>query len=672
MDATSFFKRYSIAFDKYKWFSLTSLFIVVGASGVVALHTKANPTYVANGTLNYNISPVNGNQNQQPELRKNDLLSNELIENVAQENQTNVEQLRENLNVDLPERTSLGELKTPVITVRYKDTEPQRAKKTLLAVMRRIEQQSGENNRNSMQSTKKNINDGLEDIEKKFREAEKLLAEHDRIQNSESIGVVLDNLLKAIADNQNQQQQIQQKLASINAQTRLGLSFSKAFVTTDLSTDPSLTKHIDLINQTESQLADLESTFLPTHPKVIKLRFQLKAYKEILQRRVAQGIITLQQQQDSLKQSEAKLRQQYASALDKQQKRSPLEQEVQRQKALYEQLQVKLKEVYLKEAVTVSSWVAQEPSVALEKGFFSKSIPVILGMGAFLGVLLGGGLIVLLRSLEGKFQTWEEIGESLREKNIPLLGVLPLLEDSKIDSQTLPVISLNSPYIEYYERCRINLRSFRGKELKVVLLSSTVNFEGKTLSAYNLGVASALAGKKTLIVEADLRSPSQSQFLGVTPPENVVEPLHYYGNSNQCIIPVPKIENLYIVPSLGPMQQTTAVLESNEIQLLLELARSSFDLVILDTPALGFSNDALLLEPYSDGIVLVTRPEYTEKKLLAEAIAQLTNLNLQLLGVIINGVAPPAPYSEVTEYQEDHSIWAKSKNEEEPVGTRYL
>lgn len=120
------------------------------------------------------------------------------------------------------------------------------------------------------------------------------------------------------------------------------------------------------------------------------------------------------------------------------------------------------------------------------------------------------------------------------------------------------------------------------------------------------------------------------------------------------------------------MQQTTAVLESNEIQLLLEFARSNFDLVILDTPALGFSNDALLLEPYSDGIVLVTRPQYTEKKLLAEAIAQLTDLELRLLGVIINGIDIPLPHTEVAQYQETHSSRAKSKNEEVPAGTKYL
>lgn len=543
---TQSFKRYLIAFDKYKWLGLASFIVVMGASGVVALKTKASPNYVANGTLTYNDSPVlsstNNNQIQQQEQIPSEdvLLSNELIKNVAEDTQLSVKQIRNNLSVNLPEKTQTGELKTSVITVKYKDTDPQRAKETLLAVMKKIEQEIVEYNTNAMQPNKKKINGSLESKEKELKQAEADLAEHERIHNSGSIAVEIDNLGKTIADNQTQQQQIQQKLSSIDAQT-IGSSYSQAFIASTFSTDPSIAKLLEQINQTQLKLTELESIFLPTHPNVIKLQEQLTADNERLQKRTAEAVRSLRQQLKGLKQSEVKLRQKYTSVSDKQRKRSPFEQEVQRHKTDYEQLLAKLKEVEMAEAATISSWNAQEPSVALEEGFFSQSTPVILGIGALLGVLVGGGLIALLGSLEGKFQTWEEIGESLQERQTQLLGILPLI-GSEADSQTLPVISLNSPYIEFYERCRINLRSFGGKALKVVLLSSTVNFEGKTVSAYNLGVVSARAGKKTLIVEADLRSPSQSQFLGVTPPRKCsrtpallrqLKPVHFTSSKNR-------------------------------------------------------------------------------------------------------------------------------------------
>lgn len=664
----SFFKRYLIAFDKYKWLSLVSFLMVMVASGVVALNTKASPTYVAKGTLTYNGSPdplsTNNNQIQQqePRLSKDFLLSNDVIENVAKDTQVSAKQIRDNIDVNLPEKMETGELKTSVITVTYKDTNSKRANETLKAVMSRMEEESRKHKIKPIKLIQNQIDSELRNV----KENE---GNYDIRFDLESIENEKNNLGKAIEDNRNQQKQIQQKLSKIDTQKR-GTPYSRALIADVFSADSSIAKLIEQINQTESELAQLKSKYLPTHPKIINLQEQLTSDNKRLQRRAAEAVTSLRQQLKGLQQSEKEFKQQEKSAFYKQQTRSPLEQNVQRQKAHYEQLQGKQKEFALKEALTVSSWIAQEVSVAPEKGLFSKSVPVILGMGAFLGVLVGGVLIVLLVELESKFQTWEEIRDYLHKRQVQILGVLPLLGDPKADSQTLPVISLSSPYIEFYERCRINLRSFGGT-LKVVLLSSTVNFEGKTVSAYNLGVVSARAGKKTLIVETDLRSPSVCQSLGVTPPENVVDPLRYYGNSNSCILPVEKIKNLYILPSPGPIQQTTAVLESNEIKLLMEFARSNFDLVILDTPALGFSNDALLLEPYSDGIVLVTRSQYTEKKLLAEAITQLTDLELRLLGVIINGVDIPLPYSEVAEYRETPSGKA-TKIEEVPGRTKYL
>ncbi len=69
----------------------------------------------------------------------------------------------------------------------------------------------------------------------------------------------------------------------------------------------------------------------------------------------------------------------------------------------------------------------------------------------------------------------------------------------------------------------------------------------------------------------------------------------------------------------------------------MEDARQRFDFVILDTCPLSLSNDPLLIQPYSDGILLVARPNYTQENMLGEAIDQLTEAELGLVGVIING-----------------------------------
>jgi capsular exopolysaccharide synthesis family protein len=265
-----------------------------------------------------------------------------------------------------------------------------------------------------------------------------------------------------------------------------------------------------------------------------------------------------------------------------------------------------------------------------------------------MGIVVGGGVIFLLGSLEGIFKTREDIRDSLKEREVALLGELPIMPLDDFHTDGVPVIlDSDSPYLEFYERFRSNLRRIGGKDFKVLLITSISSQEGKTVSAYNLGIASARAGKRTLIIETDLRSPSRAAFLNVNLDEDTaLEPLQYYSNLSECIRIVPDIENLYIIPSAGPVLHSAAIIESSEIKRLMEDVRERYDLVILDTSSLSFSNDPLLLQSYSDGMVLVTRPNYTQENLLGETIDQLMNYEINLLGAIINAADIPVQIAE--------------------------
>jgi Mrp family chromosome partitioning ATPase len=184
------------------------------------------------------------------------------------------------------------------------------------------------------------------------------------------------------------------------------------------------------------------------------------------------------------------------------------------------------------------------------------------------------------------------------------------------------------------------------------LVTSIVHDEGKSLSAYNLAVASAHAGKRTLLIEADLRSHSNADQLGITPdPAASIEPLRYYGARSESISLVPAIANLYVLPSPGTLRQAAAIIESDEMRVLIKDSRGRFDMVIIDAPSLSQCNDALLLEPLTDGIVLVTRPGITRSSLLNEAIDQLIEKEVTVVGAVINGVEDSTPALEQTDIQ---------------------
>jgi Mrp family chromosome partitioning ATPase len=157
-----------------------------------------------------------------------------------------------------------------------------------------------------------------------------------------------------------------------------------------------------------------------------------------------------------------------------------------------------------------------------------------------------------------------------------------------------------------------------------------------------------------------------------------IEPLRYYSSKNACIRLVPDIENLYIVPSPGPQRQAAAIIESTELKQFLEDARGRFDFVVLDTPSLSRCNDALLLQPLTDGMVVVTRPGYTQGSILAQALEQLTEDELPLLGAIINGLDKPVPPEDIeavavedmrTMYEEEDTLEREDLEKEDNVPT---
>ena len=223
---------------------------------------------------------------------------------------------------------------------------------------------------------------------------------------------------------------------------------------------------------------------------------------------------------------------------------------------------------------------------------------------------------------------------------MPVLGKLPYVVCFNANGQETPIlVDTDSSYLAFYERVRSNIRRFSSRACKVISITSVSAEEGKSVTAFNLAIASAHAGKRTLLLELDLRSPSNTDTMQVEPdPAASAEPLNYYAERNEAIRLVPGIANLYVVPAPGPLRQVAAILESGELRQLIEDARGRFDLIVVDTPSLSKCNDALLIESWTDGMVLVTRPGVTQGSMLGETVDQFTETDIALLGAVINDV----------------------------------
>ncbi|MCW6050660.1 AAA family ATPase [Microcoleus sp. A2-C5] len=596
--------------------------------------------------------------------------------------------LADNVQIKMPTKNNDP---SALIQVLYKNADRKKAEAVVKALMKEMEAYSKNSNTSRLRTTIDQIKQRLPKVTQELREVEAKLEAYEKQEGTSILAVQSGTLPQAIIGTEQQQRQLRVQLGAIEAQIkslqeRLGLNVEQAYVAQALSADPIIAQLRVQLFSIESQLKILRSDLQEEHPKIVELLKQKLAFEQQLQQRqsevlggngvaaplrsadriridssldparqqLAQSLIALQTQQDTVQQqlkgvekTEQLLRQEYATIPNKQLEQGRLAQQVALKKALYDKMQSALVDAEAAIAETTGSLIVSQEPKADDVDSSQRSRPVMLAVGGFVGLLLGGGLIFLLGMLNGKFYSWEEVRAALVEKEVPILAVLPevIVFDSYGEEMPL-ALEPNSPYLDFYERLRTNLRRIGEKPVKVVLLTSAAGLEGKSFSAYNLAIASARSGKRTLLIEADLRSASNVESLRIAQdPLAAVEPLHYYGNISECVHLVPEVENLYVVPSPGFLRQASAVLESSEMRRLFEDVRNRFDFVVVDSPALSECNDALTLEPYTDGIILVARAGYTLASMLSEAADQLLESDDEdshksgprLLGAIING-----------------------------------
>ncbi|MCC3505608.1 MAG: AAA family ATPase [Microcoleus sp. PH2017_19_SFW_U_A] len=650
-------------------------------------------------------------QQEGQEITKDKLLNQQVIQAAAkklikaenklnkQAAELNSEELNEKVKILTKKLKDGVEIKMPtksndpsaLIQVSYKNADRQKAEKRAEALMNEMVIYSENSNNFSVRKTIAQINQRLPKVTQELREVEAKLESYEKREETSILAVQSGTLPQAIIATEQQQRQLRVQLGAIVAQIkslqeRLGLNGEQAYVAQALSADPIIAQLRVQLFSIESQLKILRSDLQEEHPKIVELLKQKQAFEQQLQQRqsevlggngvaaplrsadriridssldparqqLAQSLIALQTQRDVVQEqlkgvenTERQLRQEYAKIPNKQLEQARLAQQVALKKALYDKMQAALVDAEAARAETTGSLTVAQPPKIDDVPPNKKGLPVMLAVGGFVGLLLGGGFIFLLGMLNGKFYSWEEVRAALVEKEVPILAVLPevIVFDSYGEEMPL-ALEPNSPYLEFYERLRTNLRRIGEKPVKVVLLTSAAPLEGKSFSAYNLAIASARSGKRTLLIEADLRSGSNVESLKIAAdPLAAVEPLHYYGNMSECVLLVPEVENLYVVPSPGSLRQASAVLESSEMRRLFEDVRNRFDFVVVDSPALSECNDALTLEPYTDGIILVARAGYTLASMLSEAADQLVESDDEdshksgprLLGAIING-----------------------------------
>jgi capsular exopolysaccharide synthesis family protein len=231
--------------------------------------------------------------------------------------------------------------------------------------------------------------------------------------------------------------------------------------------------------------------------------------------------------------------------------------------------------------------------------------------GMLLALILPLIFVLLNEFFNNKISTVEEVENSYK---IPVLGVI----GSKTEKTNLVVFeNPKSAISESYRALRSNVQFLlkRGAKSHIMLLTSSISGEGKTLTAMNLASVFALSGKKTILVGVDLRKPKIAEDFNMN---NKIGFVHYLINQKTAeeVIQHTDYENLDILLS-GPIPPNPSeLLLSKETENMMGYLRENYEYIILDAPPIGAVSDAQELFRYADTILYLIRQGHTDKGLL--------------------------------------------------------
>ena len=200
-------------------------------------------------------------------------------------------------------------------------------------------------------------------------------------------------------------------------------------------------------------------------------------------------------------------------------------------------------------------------------------------------------------------------------------------------------LQTHSPAVEAYRLVRTNLQYLAvDKPLRSIMITSGLPAEGKSLTAANLALSFANAGKATVLVDADMRRPVQSVLFGLPNVYGLSAVLAGSCTLNEALQSVPRAKNLWVLPA-GPTPPNPAeLLGSRRAQELFAGLTNDYDVVIYDTPPPGMVADPLVLAPQVDGVILVVSAENSDYVQSQKAKEALEKVGARILGVVLNDV----------------------------------
>jgi capsular exopolysaccharide synthesis family protein len=587
---------------------------------------------------------------------------------------------------------------TDVLQVSYRSTNPQEAKNVVNTIIKNYLESNINSNRTEAKAAKDFLSSQLPKVEEQVKQAEANLRNFKEKNKLVVLDVEAKSGLESLSKLYATINEIQGQLAAVETrsqslQNEMNLNTQEAVNLTALSQSTSVQQALTEYNTVQRDIAVARTTYSNQHPNIVSLTLKEAALKQELESRIAQtmgssesppqqgrqvGLLTQSLTQELVKSEVEKLalrsqlgelQKVFAENRGRLDSLPRLEQEqiqLQRQLSVaqgtYEQLLKQFQIVQMLESQNVGNARLVEEGLLPSNAIF-PIIPLNLGLGGFLAILLGLGTLLLLEAMDRSLKNIEEAQLLL---DLPLLGTVPLIAGGANKSigdgnRNSPLTEQSQAVTNSFEIIHTNLNfTLPDKNLQVVLVTSATSGEGKSFTAANLATVMAARGMRVLLIDADMRRPRQHK---------IWQEFNVKGLSNVLInetdledVIVQSLPNLDLMTAGTSPPNPTTLLDSQSMEDLIKKARDNYDFVIIDSSPLMAVADPLIISKLVDGILLVVRLGQVHSQEVVMAKSLLDRSKVPILGMMLNGISEQNNYGGYYYYGRDYYLAEGTNN----------
>lgn len=399
-------------------------------------------------------------------------------------------------------------------------------------------------------------------------------------------------------------------------------------------------KYLDVV----SKINESEQVYGEKHPKVVTLLADKenieKTFKSEIEGVVSSYNLELKMLDNEMKKNRKMLSESQTEAINLNKldiNYSKLRREVETNKKLYDIVLERSKEADL------SALLKNNNIRMIDRALVSK-IPVkprkqiILLAGFAIALVLASLAVFLVEFFDTKFKSFKEL-ETISGKS--LLGIIPKfqqIETSQFKEIAFEDKSGKNLAVEAFRSLRTNIKlSNPDSKLKVMLVTSSVPHEGKTIVSSNLAASYSVAGKKVLLIDADMRKPRVHKVFGLKN-EKGLSTLIVGEHSMDDVVNKNVYDGLDVVTAGIIPPNPAELLESARFADILKDFSEIYDVVIIDTPPLSPVSDAATIAPMTDGLILAVNISETPRDVFKSVIANISKPGIIRLGVVVNNI----------------------------------